>query len=99
MKQIFKKLWNLLRFNKKNRTIPYRNNWSQEYLFIGGTNDGKRIFVPDEIETFNTKFDTYRKILLCGNDNVIVIYLCSNLTEFDALNYLVKNYAPESKKS
>lgn len=85
-------------FNNKEK--DYNNNPSQEYLFIGGSKDGDRLFIKDNEwkilipRPFITGLEQelYNKYILSTQNTRLVIYLSNELKEVDILDRLVNNY-------
>lgn len=76
----------------------YRNNPSQEYLFIGGFHNKIKIKIPDNqeiVRLFNNQI-YYKKILSTRNTK-LAIYVLDKIPEYDILDRLVENYGRKNK--
>jgi len=90
---------NLLTQNTKKEI--YSNNPSKEYLFIGGQKDGQKMNISDdEYKVFFPDFISgghvnYYKFVIFTRNTRLAVFVSENLSEYDVLDYLVRNYENE----
>ena len=76
----------------------YTNNPNREYLFIGGSKDGRYITILDnEWRVLIPKFisrdnEVYNKIILSTPKTRLAVFVHENFSETDLLDVLLENY-------
>lgn len=91
---------NLVNIKSKDENKIYTNNPTQEYLFMGGSKDGRCMAIPDNEWKVviprpflgGLSKEIYSKIILCTPKTRLAIYVSEGFSELDILDVLVENY-------
>lgn len=86
-------------FNKcEDENKIYTNNLSQQYLFMGGSKDGRYMTIPDNQwrilipKSITRDNELYNKIILCTPKTRLAIYVSEGFSELDILDVLIESY-------